>query len=223
MSRIGAAVICHGWLSLALLYWVVLRFVAKPFLRKLHPHNRKTRAYHRLRQSFLQCQGSGNLSIQGVQTLPRSHAQGQGQGPRSIVSSPSRVRKLVNTRNLNSTRVTGFDHSSVLDSTHCYATMVTDGWIGLGCSVIGCPFAWSGSGTHSACSGIPHVVFVFRQNLFIRLGYRYGKSLKWALSYMTAVVRLRWSCTIERMWKSKLHTSSCYVMHSYSSREYWRP
>ena len=58
--------IWNVWLSLVVLYWVVWRFLAKLFLRKFHPHNRKTRAYHCSRQLLIGCYGSRNLSIRGT-------------------------------------------------------------------------------------------------------------------------------------------------------------
>ena len=41
----GDVVFCLGWLSLAVLYLVVSRFLAGLFLRHYHPYNRKTRPY----------------------------------------------------------------------------------------------------------------------------------------------------------------------------------
>ena len=59
----GAAMFHLGWLSLAALYWVFSRFLARLLLRKYLPHNRKTHPYHCSRQLFIQVHGSENLSM----------------------------------------------------------------------------------------------------------------------------------------------------------------
>ena len=65
----GAATFCVSWLSLAVLYWVISRFLDRPFLRKYHPHDQNTRPHHCSRQLFIQGHGSENLSIaNGMET-----------------------------------------------------------------------------------------------------------------------------------------------------------
>ena len=61
--HMGIALFCLGWLSLAVLYWVVSGFVAGLLLRKYYPYNQKTRTYHCSRQLFIQGHGSENWSI----------------------------------------------------------------------------------------------------------------------------------------------------------------
>ena len=60
---IGTAMICCGWWSLAVLYWVATHFLASLFLWKFLTYNWKTYTYCGSRQLFIQCQGWGNLSI----------------------------------------------------------------------------------------------------------------------------------------------------------------
>ena len=59
---IGAAMFCLAWVSSAVLYRVVSRFLAGLVERKCYSHNRKTRSYHSSRQLFIQGHGSGYLS-----------------------------------------------------------------------------------------------------------------------------------------------------------------
>ena len=59
---IGTAMICCGWWSLAVLYWVATHFLASLFLWKFLAYNWKTYTYCGSRQLIIQCQGWGNLS-----------------------------------------------------------------------------------------------------------------------------------------------------------------
>ena len=54
---LGAAMFCLGWLSLAVLYSVVLHFLAILFLRTYHPYNRKSCSCHCSRQLLCTVKG----------------------------------------------------------------------------------------------------------------------------------------------------------------------
>ena len=54
---------CIAWMSSALLYWVVILFLARLVEWKCYSYNRKARSYHWSRQLFIQGHGSGNLSV----------------------------------------------------------------------------------------------------------------------------------------------------------------
>ena len=81
----GAAIFCFGWLSSAVLYRAVSRFLATAFERKYHPDNRKTRSYHCSRQLFIQGHGSGNLSIRLVPIQERKHRALRPQKPLRLI------------------------------------------------------------------------------------------------------------------------------------------
>ena len=59
----GAAMFWLGWMSSAVLYWVVSRFLAILFERRYHPYNRRTGLYHSSRERSIQGPESGNLSM----------------------------------------------------------------------------------------------------------------------------------------------------------------
>ena len=67
----GTAIICHGLLSLVVLYWVVSRFVARLLVRKI-------RAYHCAGQLRHEGHGSGNLSMHAVLLLNSLYIQRSG-------------------------------------------------------------------------------------------------------------------------------------------------
>ena len=58
-----AAVFCFAWMSSAVLYWIVSRFLARLVERKCYSYYRKIRSYHCSEQLFTRGHGSGNLSI----------------------------------------------------------------------------------------------------------------------------------------------------------------
>ena len=55
--RMGATMFCFGWQSLAVLYWVVSRFLARLSLWKYRAYNRKAGPYHCSRLLFIQGRG----------------------------------------------------------------------------------------------------------------------------------------------------------------------
>ena len=61
-----AAMFSLAWMSSAVLYWVLSRFLARLVERKCYSYNRMPRSYHCSRQSFIQGHGSGNLSLSTV-------------------------------------------------------------------------------------------------------------------------------------------------------------
>ena len=69
----GAAMFCLGWMSSAMLYWVVSCFLARLFQSKYHPYNRKALPYHCSRPLVIQGHGLGNMSI-GRWKKPRGFA-----------------------------------------------------------------------------------------------------------------------------------------------------
>ena len=80
---VGAAMICLAWMSSAVFYRVVSRFLARPVERKCYPCDRKTRSDHCSRQLFIQGHGSGNSSIVQLHNCDRNPSEPGREGPTS--------------------------------------------------------------------------------------------------------------------------------------------
>ena len=59
----GTAMVCLVWMSSAVLYWIVLRFLARLVKQKCYSYKQKTHSEHCSRPLFTQGRGSRNLSV----------------------------------------------------------------------------------------------------------------------------------------------------------------